>query len=118
MVEGRLTLQRVRAARGMKKVLVTGAGSGFGLEAAMRLAEKGFEDLRQRRSQTRARPRRAYLRPCSHSLWRLLTPWAEKSMPPVIGAWSASMILMFLSALKRANRRKDSLPLTGQSCGR
>jgi NAD(P)-dependent dehydrogenase (short-subunit alcohol dehydrogenase family) len=27
----------------MKKVLVTGAGSGFGLEAAMRLAEKGFE---------------------------------------------------------------------------
>ena len=51
----------------MKKVLVTGAGSGLGLEAAMRLAEKGFEDLRQRRSQTRARPRRAYLRPCSHS---------------------------------------------------
>ena len=27
----------------MKKVLITGAGSGFGLEAAMRLAEKGFE---------------------------------------------------------------------------
>jgi len=27
----------------MKKVLITGAGSGFGLEAAMRLAEKGFD---------------------------------------------------------------------------
>jgi NAD(P)-dependent dehydrogenase (short-subunit alcohol dehydrogenase family) len=26
----------------MKTVLITGAGSGFGLEAAMRLAEKGF----------------------------------------------------------------------------
>src|ERR1700746_3463818 len=28
--------------RDMKTVLITGAGSGFGLEAAMRLAEKGF----------------------------------------------------------------------------
>jgi len=27
----------------MKKVLITGAGSGFGLEAAMRLAERGFD---------------------------------------------------------------------------
>lgn len=27
----------------MKKVLITGAGSGFGYEAAMRLAEKGFQ---------------------------------------------------------------------------
>src|SRR5580700_58685 len=27
----------------MKKVLITGAGSGFGYEAAMRLAEKGFD---------------------------------------------------------------------------
>jgi NAD(P)-dependent dehydrogenase (short-subunit alcohol dehydrogenase family) len=27
----------------MKKVLITGAGTGFGLEVAMRLAEKGFE---------------------------------------------------------------------------
>ena len=27
----------------MKTVLVTGAGSGFGLEVAMRLAEKGFD---------------------------------------------------------------------------
>ena len=26
----------------MNTVLITGAGSGFGLEAAMRLAEKGF----------------------------------------------------------------------------
>ena len=27
----------------MKKVLITGAGTGFGHEAAMRLAEKGFD---------------------------------------------------------------------------
>ena len=27
----------------MKKVLITGAGTGFGYEAAMRLAEKGFD---------------------------------------------------------------------------
>ena len=27
----------------MKKVLVTGAGTGFGHEAAIRLAEKGFD---------------------------------------------------------------------------
>lgn len=27
----------------MKKVLITGAGSGFGNEVAMRLAEKGFD---------------------------------------------------------------------------
>jgi hypothetical protein len=27
----------------MKKVLITGAGKGFGHEAAIRLAEKGFE---------------------------------------------------------------------------
>ena len=27
----------------MKKVLITGAGSGFGHEVAMRLAEKGFD---------------------------------------------------------------------------
>ncbi|MBR7839786.1 SDR family NAD(P)-dependent oxidoreductase, partial [Actinospica durhamensis] len=27
----------------MKRVLMTGAGTGFGFEAAMRLAEKGFE---------------------------------------------------------------------------
>jgi NAD(P)-dependent dehydrogenase (short-subunit alcohol dehydrogenase family) len=27
----------------MKKVLITGAGTGFGHEVAMRLAEKGFD---------------------------------------------------------------------------
>ncbi|MGA2717336.1 MAG: hypothetical protein ABSF78_00100 [Candidatus Acidiferrales bacterium] len=27
----------------MKKVLITGSGTGFGHEAAMRLAEKGFD---------------------------------------------------------------------------
>ncbi|MEU8948966.1 SDR family NAD(P)-dependent oxidoreductase [Streptomyces sp. NPDC048489] len=27
----------------LKKVLITGAGSGFGFEAAMRLAQKGFD---------------------------------------------------------------------------
>ena len=27
----------------MKRVLITGAGTGFGHEAAMRLAEKGFD---------------------------------------------------------------------------
>jgi NAD(P)-dependent dehydrogenase (short-subunit alcohol dehydrogenase family) len=27
----------------MKKVLITGAGTGFGLEVAMRLARKGFD---------------------------------------------------------------------------
>jgi NAD(P)-dependent dehydrogenase (short-subunit alcohol dehydrogenase family) len=27
----------------MKKVLITGAGTGFGFEAARRLAEKGFD---------------------------------------------------------------------------
>jgi NAD(P)-dependent dehydrogenase (short-subunit alcohol dehydrogenase family) len=27
----------------LKKVLITGAGTGFGHEAAMRLAEKGFD---------------------------------------------------------------------------
>lgn len=27
----------------MNKVLITGAGTGFGYEAAMRLAEKGFD---------------------------------------------------------------------------
>jgi NAD(P)-dependent dehydrogenase (short-subunit alcohol dehydrogenase family) len=27
----------------LKKILITGAGTGFGYEAAMRLAEKGFD---------------------------------------------------------------------------
>jgi len=31
------------AAKNLKKVLITGAGTGFGFEAAMRLAEKGFD---------------------------------------------------------------------------
>src|ERR1700761_8976905 len=31
------------ASAALKKVLITGAGSGFGYEAAMRLAEKGFD---------------------------------------------------------------------------
>jgi NAD(P)-dependent dehydrogenase (short-subunit alcohol dehydrogenase family) len=31
------------ASSALKKVLVTGAGTGFGHEAAMRLAEKGFD---------------------------------------------------------------------------
>ena len=33
----------------MKKVLITGAGTGFGHEVAMRLAEKGFDVDRCRR---------------------------------------------------------------------
>jgi NADP-dependent 3-hydroxy acid dehydrogenase YdfG len=31
------------ASSALKKVLITGAGTGFGHEAAMRLAEKGFD---------------------------------------------------------------------------
>jgi NAD(P)-dependent dehydrogenase (short-subunit alcohol dehydrogenase family) len=29
----------------MERVLITGAGTGFGHEAAMRLAEKGFDGI-------------------------------------------------------------------------
>jgi NAD(P)-dependent dehydrogenase (short-subunit alcohol dehydrogenase family) len=33
----------MRGATSMRKILITGAGLGFGFEAAMRLAEKGLE---------------------------------------------------------------------------
>ena len=42
-MEGPYASQNLNRRRTIKKALVTGAGTGFGYEAAMRLAEKGFD---------------------------------------------------------------------------
>lgn len=48
----------------MKKVLITGAGTGFGHEVAMRLARKGFDVARDRiaRGETLTRSSRTVAR--------------------------------------------------------
>src|SRR5580693_8416956 len=43
LIHARLSCQMTVKEPSMKKVLITGAGTGFGHEAAMRLAEKGFD---------------------------------------------------------------------------
>jgi hypothetical protein len=93
------------------------AGSGFGLEAAMRLAEKGFEDC-----VSAALKHEPGAEDLIYGLVATLVaaPHSVGGKIHATGHWRVVGfdVLMFLSALKRANRRKDSLPLTGQSCGR
>jgi len=43
LIRVRLSCQPTLNETTMKKVLITGAGTGFGHEAAIRLAEKGFD---------------------------------------------------------------------------